>query len=1148
MLRHKGFLPYAFILFCSAFVDLGQKYLLLTSIHQSSGLSHYSMLEYCFIALVLLPYFFLFTPSGFLADKFSKTKILRLTAISSVALTLLLTWCYSHGFFSLAFFFSILLAIQTALNSPAKYGYIKELFSKGYLARANAVAQVITAAAIFIAICILSWLTNHNIDQLGEPASKAAVLQAIVPACYLLILLAIIEASCTYLLPQQAAAAPDSQYKIKNALKAHYFRQYLKLICDNQVIKLSMLGLAIFWGVSAVLLASFSHHIDGTITHADAEFFVVTFATLVLGVLAGASYAGRISRGFIETGLIPISAVATFICSLLLSASHSHFFIVCLLFIYGIFGGMITVALNALIQFNAPEEDLGKIMAANNFVRSAAIISLLIVGLIYFSVSAHQALLIVVLGLLTATYAAYAVISLPQSLIRYILYFAFSKFYRLSVNGLDNIPSSGAALLLGNHISFFDWAILQVASPRPIRFVMPVKHQDKWYFRWILQKMRVIPFTLDNTEQAINDVKQALLNGDVVALFPEGRLCRNGQLGQFNSDFEEAVNGTGAPIIPFYLLGLWGTATTYATAHYKRLSRARTRPISVSFGEALADTTNTEQVKKQVVELSIIAWKLFVASLGTIPDVWLDRVKQIPNAPCLIDTIGLKLTNIQLFSTVLYLRKQLRNRIYNRSQNIGILLPAGAPGIIANLAVLMLGKTVVNINYTTSEKNILSMLKAANIKTIITAKPFLSRLEAKGYNLGKIMTKATPIYIEELKSPIRKLIIIRNIIFVTLTPLSILRKILIKKQDSLTTAAIMFSSGSESKPKGVELTHRNIVGNAKQSSDVFNMEDNDKMLTVLPLFHAFGFTVTTIMPLIEGTPMICHPDPTDVIKIAKLIHEHQITIMCATSTFLGMYCRNKKVLPDTLASLRLVIAGAEKLSEKVRDDFRAKFKLEIFEGYGTTEVAPVASTNLPDATGDDDWQVQVSQRVGTVGLPLPGTAFKIVDPDTHEELPTGTEGMILIGGTQVMKGYLNDAKKTAEVLIPDQEFTWYITGDKGHLDEEGFLTIVDRYSRFAKIGGEMVSLSAVEQRIEKLINDNAIEIMAVAIPDLKKGEKIVLLHTGKLESKWIREKLLSEAGSNLMLPSVYLALDDLPKLGSGKKDFASGKKLALEIN
>jgi len=317
------------------------------------------------------------------------------------------------------------------------------------------------------------------------------------------------------------------------------------------------------------------------------------------------------------------------------------------------------------------------------------------------------------------------------------------------------------------------------------------------------------------------------------------------------------------------------------------------------------------------------------------------------------------------------------------------------------------------------------------------------------------------------------------------------------------------------------------------------------LLGTLPLFHAFGLTVTSLLPLVEGIPLVCYPDPTNASEIGKLCAQYQAKILCATSTFLRLYNKNKKLHPLMFQSLRLVVAGAEKLNTEVRKDFKAKFGLDIYEGYGVTETTPVASFNLPDVLVPSDWSVQQGTKIGTVGLPLPGTGFKIVDPDTLEELPTGEAGLILIGGPQVMAGYLKNEKKTRAVIVEKDGIRWYKTGDKGQLDEDGFLTILDRYSRFAKIGGEMVSLGAVEEAVGLVLDNKEIEIAAVALPDEKKGEKIVILVSGELELAFLKQKLMEQKVNPLMLPDALIIVDSIPKLGGGKTDFFQAKELAL---
>jgi acyl-[acyl-carrier-protein]-phospholipid O-acyltransferase/long-chain-fatty-acid--[acyl-carrier-protein] ligase len=378
-------------------------------------------------------------------------------------------------------------------------------------------------------------------------------------------------------------------------------------------------------------------------------------------------------------------------------------------------------------------------------------------------------------------------------------------------------------------------------------------------------------------------------------------------------------------------------------------------------------------------------------------------------------------------------------------------------------------------------------------------------------------------------------------------PARLLSWLFVERRAPTDTAAILFSSGSEGAPKGVELTHTNFMANLTQVSDVLDTRQDDVIMASLPLFHAFGLTVTTFMPLIEGIPMVCHPDPTDALNVAKAIARHKATVLCGTSTFLRLYARNKRVHPLMLESLRIVVAGAERLSPAVRDAFSLKFGRPIFEGYGTTETTPVASVNLPDRIDPRNWRVQVGSRAGTVGMPLPGTAFRIVDPDSLQALDNGEDGLILIGGVQVMKGYLDDPERTQDAIVELDGQRWYKTGDKGHLDADGFLSIVDRYSRFAKIGGEMVSLSVVEQQARTAIGDEDVELVAVPVPDDKKGDRIVLLTTADTSTEGLREQLLARQCNALTIPAQVFKVEAVPLLGSGKTDFSSAKKMAAEL-
>jgi len=550
-------------------------------------------------------------------------------------------------------------------------------------------------------------------------------------------------------------------------------------------------------------------------------------------------------------------------------------------------------------------------------------------------------------------------------------------------------------------------------------------------------------------------------------------------------------------------------------------------------------------VKKAVFDLSVESWQAYAKTLPPLQYAWLRAAKETGSGLCMADSTGVELSGERFIAATLLMARKLKAKL-GSSQNIGLIVPTSAGGSLANMAVLTLGKTIVNLNYSSGTESLRHALALADIDRIIASKQFVTKLKAKGFDLSEVLARTEVIWLEDLKESIGKAEGIMMYLMVKLLPASVLELLFLRKVDTEETAAILFSSGSEGAPKGIALSHTNIMGNIKQMVTLINPTDEDVMLGTLPVFHSFGLTVTTLLPLIESIPVVCHPDPTDGFGIGKMAAKYEATILLATATFLRLYTRNRKLTPLMLRNIRMVVAGAEKLPIEIRDEFKKKFGLDIYEGYGATETTPVASGNMPDVLMIDSWKPQVGQKIGTVGLPLPGSAFRIVDPESFEELKTGEEGMILIGGTQIMKGYIDDPEKTASVIKEIDGIRWYVTGDKGRLDEDGFLTIVDRYSRFAKVAGEMVSLGLVENEIVKILGEND-QIAITALPDEKKGEKLVLLLEGEMEVEVLKEQVKVLGMNPLFVPSEYYKVDEIPKLGTGKADFKGAKKMASEL-
>ncbi len=1156
LFRIHGFTPYVAMLFLNAFVDLGHKIVIQNTVFKIEDGTTQSALIAVVNALILLPFILLFSPAGHIGNRYPKPRVMQVAAWAAVAVTLAITACYALGWFWAAFALTLVLAGKSAFYSPAKYGYIREIAGTDNIAAGNGIVQAATTIAILSGMFVYSFLFERQLAAHGSPTEAAAMLQLMVPLGWLLVANSVVELVLAYRLPLCASDGGTAEhFSLRDYTCGHYLRRNIATIREQRVIWLSIVGLATYWGLAQALIAVFPTFAEERLQQHNTVAIQAMLAATGIGIMLGSLIAGRVSRHHIETGLIPIGAVGIAGCLGILPTLDSTVSISLLMLAIGIAGGLFVIPLNSLIQYQASGDRIGTILAGNNWVQNVTMLAFLVVTATASWTGLDSAGMFVLLTLVAVIGAGYTVSQLPQSFVRILFSILFRGLYRIDVSGFDRIPRRGAVLLLGNHISWIDWAMVQIACPRPIRFVMQREIYNLWFLKPFLKAFGAIPIASGNSKSALLEINRLLQNGEAVCLFPEGAISRNGQLGEFRHGYERTVTDVDGSIVPFYLHGLWGSRLSRASSKLgENRSRGLKRNILVAFGEPLPIDTKAEQLKQAVAELSIGAWQQQTDWLEPIPLAWLRTAKRNLAATSVIDSSGARFSHFRLLVAVLLFAGRIRRA--RSAQNIGLLLPTTSAGLICNMAALLAGKTVVNLNYTASAEAIEAALAKAQITTVYTSRLFVKKLEQKGVNVEHIFYDVQLVYLEDLKAGINQ----HELVVTTLAALLPARWLyrlygarLIGKQPALDdTAAILFSSGSEGTPKGVMLSHRNIVANCLQVSDVLNTRADDVILGSLPLFHSFGLTVTGFMPLLEGIPVVCHPDPTDVLATAKAIARHKATVLCGTSTFLRLYVRNHKIHPLMLQSLRIVVAGAEKLAPDVRDAFKLKFNCDIFEGYGATETTPVASVNIPDQLDDRYWHVQRGTKAGTVGLPLPGTAFRIVDPATLQTLPTGEDGLILIAGTQVMLGYLGDPEKTASVIVELDGQRWYKTGDKGHLDADGFLTIVDRYSRFAKIGGEMISLAAVEEAVQRVLAANsstpdyATEVLAVNVPDEKKGEKIVLLYAANIDEDELRRMMLASDTLALMMPAEYVQLPAIPKLGSGKTDGVTARKLALE--
>lgn len=1146
MNKIKGFLPFYILIFTQMAAATALMVLLQFSLFQIHPETGASLNIYLFHLLLLLPFVLVLTPAGHFSDKYPKERVILVSLLFSFLISILASFSFFYGNLRLAYIATILFFMASAFFSPAKFGFLKELVGVRYLSSGVTLFMVFSVLSIALSALFVGNSYSYFVPE--DLQSASLILKAAFPISLSVVLFSAIALFFSRFLPEIGSHAVDLKFPWKRYFNTSYSRRKTQKVWRNLALRQSIIGLSMFWLIVLLLVFIFQEQLQPSTFNLSSIFQMGIFYA-VLGLIAGCIYAGKMSKAFIETGLVPLGTAGVSISIFLISVLPSPYSFT-LYFALGFFGGVFVIPMTSILLYNSKPRSAGHVVSINNAIQHIVMLaffglSLLLVNT--FSLSLNK--LFFFLGILCLFGTIWAILALPHSLLRQILRGVFSVRYKMSVKGVHHIPWEGPVLLVGNHISFLDWAFLQMASPRPLRFVIRRQSFEKWYIRLILKQMNVIELDFRKPEEAMALANEALKKKEAVVLFPEIAISRTGNVNRFRLDYSLALKDlSNIKVLPFYIQGLWGSSYSMSSAGYReKIHKAGERSVSVAFGELLEAETPIIEVKNKVQELSITAWEAYIQKLRPMASSWLRSAKRVGSAPSVFSPDGNHFSGTSMSAAVLSFGKIIESKTQNEN-HVGILIPPSAPCLIANLACLIKGKTVINLNYTSPVSIMQYCADEANVKTIFTARAFVQKLTERGLDLSPLLNSYQIYYMEDLKEEISKFTLIRNFIRSKLLPVWWIEHFDVKKVSLNDVASILFSSGSEGKPKGVELTHFNLMGNIKQCMSVLNPGSDDVLLGILPLFHAFGFSITSMMCLVEGVPVVAYPDPTDSKMIGRICAEFKVTIIVGTGTFLRMWGTSRSVHPLMFESIRAVWAGAEKIREDVRILYRTKFQKEIYEGFGTTETTPVAAVNTFDTLLEDYQTVQQGNKPGTVGAPLPGTQFKIVDPENMEELPIGEDGLILIGGAQIMRGYLNDPDRTAQVIAVIDGKRWYKTGDKGHVDEDGFLTIVDRYSRFAKLGGEMVSLGAIELKISESMVLDGTDFCTVAVPDKIKGEKVALLFSSEdLDEAQVKEKIRQIKLSPLMQPGLYLKLEELPKLGSGKSDYVKSKQIAMNL-
>jgi acyl-[acyl-carrier-protein]-phospholipid O-acyltransferase/long-chain-fatty-acid--[acyl-carrier-protein] ligase len=519
----------------------------------------------------------------------------------------------------------------------------------------------------------------------------------------------------------------------------------------------------------------------------------------------------------------------------------------------------------------------------------------------------------------------------------------------------------------------------------------------------------------------------------------------------------------------------------------------------------------------------------------SLPRAFFIQARALSSRIALVDSTGASLTFGSTLLRALALGRVLA-REWGDASHVGLMVPPTVPAAVANLAVTLWGKIPVNLNYTTSQELVDSSIDQCGITHVITSAKVLDRF--------KITPKGQLILLEEIPKKVRLADKLWAAAVAKLVPVALLPAFVpgFRGESLDSVATVIFTSGSTGDPKGVVLSHRNILTNTHQVEEQVHLLPEEVLLGILPFFHSMGFTITIWTALCLGKKVVYHFNPLDGRTIGKLCDEHDVTLLVATPSFMRFYLKSCE--PRQFHAITHLILGAEKLKPEMAREIEDVLHIEPMEGYGCTELSPVVAVNVPREIEMPDGRKLHGNRLGTVGQPLPGTAIKTVDPETGADLPVGAEGVIAVKGPQVMVGYLNKPDATAEVL----KAGWYITGDLGYVDADGFLKITDRLSRFSKIAGEMVPHVSIESAIMEATGTSENQVAVVGVPDSKHGERLCVLYVNLgMSPSEVHERLAAGALPKVWLPSVrdFIQIEEIPITPSGKVNLRKLKEIAL---
>ncbi|BBD98792.1 acyl-[ACP]--phospholipid O-acyltransferase [Sphingobium amiense] len=1069
--------------------------------------------------LFILPYFLFSALAGQIADAWDKAKLVRAVKAAEIAimtLALIGFWLQSVPLLLTCLF---LMGLHSTIFGPVKFSILPQHLHHREMMGGTGLIE----AGTFLAILSGQLLA-------GVISAQTAGLVAVGVA----------------LLGFIASLAVPSAPPVAKGLRidANIFRstwQILKAARHGRGVWLSILGISWFFAVGAVLLAQFAPLVSGVL-HARQEVATLFLLVFSLSVALGSLLVNRLLRGEVSARFVPVSALALAGCmiDLWLStgayvpqggeagiaafvASAGSWRILIDLFGIAFAGGMFIVPLYAILQTHAPREERSRTIAANNIVNAAVSVAVVLAVTLMLARGESVPGVIGAMGFATLTIALISCWLLPETVIKSLFRGLLRLLYRVEVTGVENMPQAGTpAVVVVNHVSFLDGLLLAAFLPGKPTFAVHTRIARAWWIKPFLPLFDAFPVDPTNPMAAKAMVK-AVREGRTLVIFPEGRITVTGALMKVFDGPGMVADKADAPIIPVRIDGAQYTPFSRLRGKVRLRSFPRVKltvlpprrfsiegEMTARARRAIAGRRLYDEMSAMIFATSRTEETLFQALLEA-------RYIHGRKAPVVEDIKREPMSYDRLVTGSLALGRPLA-AASRRGEAVGVLLPNVAAVVATFFALQAHGRVPAMLNYTAGLASLKAACTAAQIRTIVTARAFVDQAK-----LGEIVAALAGeglniLWLEDIGATIGTGAKLRALIASRFAGRAH-RRLRIAPD---APAVILFTSGSEGLPKGVVLSHRNLLSNCRQLAARIDFNTADMVLNALPVFHSFGLTGGTLLPILHGVKTLLYPSPLHYRIVPALAYDSNATILFGTDTFLSGYARMAHGYD--FYSVRYIFAGAERVRDETRKVYADKFGLRILEGYGATEAGPVIAVNTP-----------MHFRAGTVGRLLPGIEAKL------DDVPGITEGgRLSIRGPNIMAGYM---KADAPGVLQPPEEGWHDSGDIVTIDGEGFVTIRGRAKRFAKIGGEIVSLPAVEGYAAALWPDA--EHAVVTRPDARKGEQLVLFTTrrgakaGDLQA-WGRANGVTE----LAIPRDIREVDALPVLGTGKLDYVTMGQLA----